>query len=67
MIVSSKDSATKYYVNITWKGGDMVWQIIPVADEVFIEDMSFELDFREWMGISVRKREDGTWKMGNGL
>lgn len=62
MIVSSKDSATKYYVNINWKEKDMVWQIMPVVDEVFVEDVSFELDFREWIGISLLEKE----KMGLG-
>ena len=60
MIVSWRDSATKYCVNINLERGDVVWQVTLLANEIFIEDVSFELKLREWISISLLEKE----KMG---
>lgn len=57
-----RDSATKYCVNSNWEGGDVVWQVTLLTNEVFIEDVSFDLKLREWISISLLEKE----KMGFG-
>lgn len=35
----------------------MVWQVTLLANEIFIEDVSFELKLREWISISLLEKE----------